>query len=71
MGVFNATTIFLSGLRYEPGGVRIMHGVPKAFGNSRAFVKGECNGVWQERMRKAPVPKAFGIVLWLKNPHAL
>jgi hypothetical protein len=51
-----------------PGSVRIMHGVPKAFGNSRAFDRGECNGVWQGKIRKAPVPKAFGIVLWLEKP---
>jgi len=67
-GVFNATAICLSGLRHDPGGVRIMHGVPKAFGNSRAFDKGECHGVWQERIR----PEARRVSgLWLKNSPAL
>jgi len=67
MGFFNAAAIFLVACVTTPAACVSCTGQA----DSRAFDAGECNGVWQERISKAPVPKAFGIVLWLKNPPAL
>ncbi|MCX5902402.1 MAG: hypothetical protein NTV89_02790, partial [Proteobacteria bacterium] len=47
---FNATTIFLVACVTTP--VAYVSGTGQA--DSRGFDTGECNGVWQERIRKAP-----------------
>ena len=50
-GIFNATTIFLVTCVTTPV-LSLSNNTGQTA--SRAFDKGECNGVWQERIRKAP-----------------
>ena len=69
MGVFNATTIFLVACVTTP--VACVSCTGQAA--SRGFDGRECNGVWQERIRKAPaVPRrSSGCVVAKKSPCAL
>ena len=68
-GVLNATTIFLLGLRHDPGGVRIMLG---AGSFQRLRRRGMPWGLWQERIRKAPaVPRSSSGCVVAKKPPAL
>jgi len=68
-GVFNAKTIFLVACVTTPAACVSC----TVQADSRGFDAVECNGVWQERIRKAPaVPRrSSGFVVAKKPPCAI
>ena len=66
MGVFNATTIFLSGLRHDPGSVRIMNGAGSFQRLRRMGMQWGLAGENSQGTQLFHEDQA--VVLWLKNP---
>ncbi len=68
-GGFQRRNNIHSGLRHDPGSVRIVHRA----GSFQSLRQGECNGVWHYRIRKAPaVPQVPGgcVVAMKTSPAA-